>query len=69
MTNFHNNTVEKYSSSGVDLGAFASTGLDGPVGIAIQFSVASVPEPSSLVLISVSLGVTGAFVACNRRRP
>ena len=33
VSNVFSNTVEKFSSTGEDLGVFASTGLDGPLGM------------------------------------
>ena len=38
VSNWGNNTIEKYSLSGTDLGAFASTGLNQPVGLAFDSS-------------------------------
>ncbi len=53
-------SIRKLSPTGVDLGNFATTGLDNPVGLAFAPAVSSVPEPSSLTLMTsfllVSLG-------------
>ena len=49
--------IEKYSTSGTDLGAFTTTGLDSPVAIII------IPEPSSFLLLA-----TGAVALAGVRR-
>ena len=38
VSNAGNNTIEKFSSSGTDLGVFASAHLSGPLGLAIDSS-------------------------------
>ena len=52
------NTIEKYSSSGTDLGAFTTTGLDSPGAVLI------IPEPSTALL----LGAGAAALVLLRRR-
>jgi sugar lactone lactonase YvrE len=50
-----NDTIHEFSPTGTDLGVFASTGLDDPKSLV--FDAASVPEPSSAVLL-IMAGVT-----------
>jgi DNA-binding beta-propeller fold protein YncE len=38
VANFYNNTIEKYSSTGADLGVFANMGLNEPIGLAFDSS-------------------------------
>jgi len=60
VSNWAANEIEKFSSAGVDLGLFASAGLDRPT-----FMLMSVPEPSSLVLLGSGFAL-GLF-AINQR--
>jgi len=46
-----NNTIHEFSPTGTDLGIFASTGLDDPRSLVFN---ASVPEPSSALLLMVA---------------
>jgi sugar lactone lactonase YvrE len=55
VANYGNDTIHEFSPTGTDLGVFASTGLDGPRSLV--FDAASVPEPSSAVLLIMG-GVT-----------
>jgi hypothetical protein len=64
VANYGNNTIQDFSPSGANLGVFANTGLDGPTGIAFG---ASVPEPSSAVLL-IMAGVTIPTYLILRRR-
>ena len=59
--------IVKFSASGQDLGVFATA----PAGIqfgGIAFAPSTVPEPSSLLMGFLSLGLTGGFVAMKQRR-
>jgi len=53
-------TIRKFSRAGVDLGNFATTGLNNPTGMVFAPAASAVPEPSSLTLATsvllVSLG-------------
>jgi DNA-binding beta-propeller fold protein YncE len=49
VANYDNNTIEEFNTNGVGR-VFASTGLNGPLCIAIQ-----VPEPSTWTLLAVGL--------------
>ena len=58
VTNFFGNVIQEYSSSGTNLGVFASAGLVHPGGLAFDpndFTVTSVPEPASAVLLTFGL--------------
>ena len=63
VSNYGNNTIQQFSSTGTDLGVFAdsSDGLNGPVGLAFG----AVPEPTSALVL---LG-SGALLLLRRRRP
>jgi hypothetical protein len=61
VANGDGNTITEYTTSGQYLGVFAGTGLDTPIGIA--FTTASVPEPSSVVLLLVGVAVIPCFMA------
>jgi hypothetical protein len=66
VANHTNNTITEYSLSGTYLGVFADTGLNEPNGIA--FSIASVPEPSSAVLLIISGATVPPCLILRRRR-
>src|SRR5207248_760238 len=36
VSNYNGDTIEKYSSTGIDLGMFANTGLNNPTGLAFD---------------------------------
>jgi hypothetical protein len=61
---YYSNVIEEFSPIGADLGAFASVGLNEPVGIAVS---AATPEPGAYATIA-SLGLTGAAFLRRRRR-
>jgi hypothetical protein len=49
------NTIHLYSSTGDDLGTFASTGLNLPDGLAFEPMVQATPEPGMLALAAAGL--------------
>lgn len=62
VTNFFGNVIQEYSSTGTNLGVFASAGLVHPGGLIFDpnnFTVASVPEPASALLLTLGLMVAG----------
>ncbi len=65
VVNNGNDTITEYKPSGSYLGVIADTGLNDAAGIA--FSTASVPEPSSAVLLIIA-GVTIPIGLVLRRR-
>ena len=60
MSNLNDGTIHEFSSTGADLGVFAS-GLSGPALITFTPAApATVPKPSSLALLSLGgLGLAG----------
>ncbi len=66
VANFSGDTIQEFSSTGSYLGGFATAA--GPSGVAIQVGGASVPEPSSLVLGLMGLGLLGGYAASRQRR-
>ena len=52
VSNIHNNTIERFSSLGVDLGVFASAsnGLSGPNGIAFDGGLQKVVDVHRVLL-------------------
>ena len=66
VANNYNDLITEYSQTGTYLGVFANTGLYQPAGIA--FSLSSVPEPSSVVLLIVSGATVTPFMLLWRRR-
>lgn len=68
---YDSNTIEKFSSTGTNLGVFADSGLNGPLFLAftddagVPLKLANqVPEPTSALLL---LG-SGAMLPLRRRR-
>jgi hypothetical protein len=64
VANAGNKTITDYTPSGTYLGVFADTGLSLPVGVVFS---ASVPEPSSAVLL-IMAGATIAIGVSVRKR-
>jgi hypothetical protein len=55
IANFNTGTVGEYTTSGATVNASLISGLDTPVEIAVAPATPAIPEPSSLVLLSVGL--------------
>lgn len=65
VSDYSGNVIAEYTPSGKYLGTFTATSLNHPHGVA--FGPASVPEPSSAVLLSISV-MAGSLVVTIRRR-
>lgn len=63
VTNLNSNTIMAFTPSGVGT-LFASTGLNGPVGLAFG-PATSAPEPASMTLFGVAMA--GLAIGGNRR--
>ncbi len=65
VANANGNSITEYTTSGQYLGVSADTGMNDPIGIAFT---ASVPEPSSVILLLVGILVIPSSLVVRGRR-
>jgi hypothetical protein len=67
VTNLNRDTIREFGPTGTDLGNFASTGLDRPVGLAFVPGAgpAVIPEPASNLLLLI--GSVGLWLSARGR--